>query len=139
MLVVAIIGTLAKIALPAITRALYRAQIVRAISDIKTLETEIDIFEIENGQVPNDLDAINRSGLLDPWGRPYVYLSFPAAGKSWKGKARKDHSLVPLNTSYDLYSVGKDGESSAPLTAKASDDDIVRANDGGYIGLGSGF
>jgi len=46
---------------------------------------------------------------------------------------------VPLNSTYDLYSKGKDGASASPLTAKASADDVIRANDGGYIGLASGY
>ena len=48
---------------------------------------------------------------------------------------RKDKKLVPLNSDYDLYSMGPDGESKPPLTAKASKDDIVRANDGEFVGL----
>jgi len=35
--------------------------------------------------------------------------------------------------------VGKDGKSTAPLTAKISQDDIVRANNGGYVGLVSNY
>ena len=35
--------------------------------------------------------------------------------------------------------MGKDGSSVAALTAKASRDDIIRANDGGFIGLASRF
>jgi general secretion pathway protein G len=139
MVVVAIIGILAALAIPAFTRSVYRAQVVRAINDIRVLGDQIDVYEIENGGAPDDLSVINRDGLIDPWGNPYVYYSFQAAGAGWKGKARKDHSLHPLNTSYDLYSVGKDGKSASPLTAKASEDDIIRANDGGYIGLGSEF
>ena len=52
---------------------------------------------------------------------------------------RKDRFLVPLNTDYDLYSMGKDGESTAPLTARQSRDDIIRADNGGFIGLASEF
>lgn len=55
------------------------------------------------------------------------------------GKVRKDHNLVPLNTDYDLYSMGEDGASVSPLTAKASRDDIVRANNGRYVGLASDY
>jgi len=47
--------------------------------------------------------------------------------------------MVPINSDFDLYSMGKDGRSVAPLTAKDSRDDIVRANDGGYVGLASEF
>jgi general secretion pathway protein G len=55
------------------------------------------------------------------------------------GQARKDRFLVPLNDDYDLYSMGKDGTSSPPLTAKVSQDDIIRANNGSYVGLASLF
>ena len=47
--------------------------------------------------------------------------------------------MVPLNTDYDLYSVGADGESSGPLSASKSKDDVIRALKGGYIGLASNF
>lgn len=50
------------------------------------------------------------------------------------GKKRKDKSLYPLNTDYDLYSMGPDGKSQTPLTAKASRNDIVRAKNGAFIG-----
>jgi general secretion pathway protein G len=55
------------------------------------------------------------------------------------GKARKDKFLVPINSDYDLYSDGQDGQSASPLTAKASQDDIVRAANGRYVGLASQF
>ena len=52
---------------------------------------------------------------------------------------RKDRSLVPLNSTYDLYSMGKDGQSQPPLTAKASRDDIIRANDGSFYGIAEDY
>lgn len=52
---------------------------------------------------------------------------------------RKDRFLVPINSDFDLYSMGKDRETVAPLTAKKSHDDIVRANDGAFVGLASDF
>ena len=51
------------------------------------------------------------------------------------GQWRKDKNIVPINTDFDLYSIGKDGNSVAPLTAKPSRDDIIRANDGAFVGL----
>ena len=38
------------------------------------------------------------------------------------------------NHDYDVFSVGPDGDSKAPLPPKVSHDDIIRANGGGYIG-----
>jgi general secretion pathway protein G len=52
---------------------------------------------------------------------------------------RKDRFLVPINSDFDLYSMGKDGESVPPLTAQKSRDDIIRANDGAYIGPAYAF
>jgi general secretion pathway protein G len=49
--------------------------------------------------------------------------------------AVKDRNLVPINYDYDLYSVGKDGQTQPPLTVQASWDDVIRANGGGYVGL----
>ena len=73
--------------------------------------------------------------MRDPWGHAYQYLNHATA--KGKGAFRKDKRIVPINTDYDLYSMGKDGQSVAPLTAKASRDDIVRANDGRFVGLAS--
>ncbi len=56
-----------------------------------------------------------------------------------KGKPRKDRFLHPINSDYDLYSMGKDGESVEPLTAKKSHDDVIRANDGSFVGLATEF
>lgn len=52
---------------------------------------------------------------------------------------RKDRFLHPINSDYDLYSRGKDGESVEPLTAQKSHDDVIRANDGAFIGLAKFF
>ena len=86
--------------------------------------------------VPGGADA-GLVGMRDPWGNPYGYLNLgdPAA----RGHARKDHSLVPINTDFDLCSMGLDSRSAPPLTARHSSDDIVRANDGAFYGLGRDF
>ncbi len=55
------------------------------------------------------------------------------------GKPRKDHFLHPINSDFDIYSMGRDGDTVAPLTAKKSHDDIIRANDGGFYGLAANF
>ncbi|MCP5251868.1 MAG: hypothetical protein H6939_09135 [Burkholderiales bacterium] len=46
---------------------------------------------------------------------------------------------MPINSDYDLYSMGKDGASVSPLTAKASRDDIIRANNGRFIGRAADY
>jgi general secretion pathway protein G len=77
--------------------------------------------------------------MLDPWGRPFQYLNIANSGNKAKGHQRKDKFLVPVNSDFDLYSLGEDGVSSPPFTAKGSRDDIVRANNGAYIGLAENY
>ena len=68
-----------------------------------------------------------------------AYAAQGGGGNASKGKPRKDRFLHPINSDYDLYSMGKDGESVEPLTAKKSHDDVIRANDGGFVGLAVEF
>lgn len=135
--VVTIIGILAGIAIPKMRTVIDQAKTARAIGDIKALQTDIMAIEAGGQPLPADLNAIGRGAMLDPWGNPYVYYVFPP-GPGAGGK-RKDRFLVPVNSTFDLYSMGPDGNSSAPFTASASRDDIVRANDGGYVGLARNF
>ena len=137
LIVVAMVGTLAGMAIPVYFNALEKARIVRATSEIRDLERVIKAFEITNGEFPMTLAEIGQQHMVDPWGNPYQYLKIVDAPNSIKGKVRKDRFLVPINSDFDLYSMGKDGNSVPPLTAKASRDDIVRANDGDFVGLAS--
>jgi general secretion pathway protein G len=133
-----LIGLLSGIAVPRYRDLAERARVAKAIGDIRALQTDL----LSQDSLPPSLAAINRHTLLDPWGRPYVYFKFPPSQAKVKvppAAARKDRFLVPVNTEFDLYSLGKDGASAPAFTAKASQDDVVRANDGGYIGLAKKF
>ena len=55
------------------------------------------------------------------------------------GGARKDRFLVPLNSDFDVYSMGRDRASTMPLSAALSHDDVIRASDGGFYGLAKNF
>lgn len=101
------------------------------------LDREIMYWEMDHGSLPESLEDIGRGGFLDPWGNPYKYLNY--ATVKGLGNQRKDHMQVPINDTYDLYSMGKDGESQSSLQAQASRDDIIRANNGKYIGLASEY
>ena len=114
-----------------------RAKKIRCIAEMRLIEKELLAYCIDHNETfPDDLNAIGLGNLIDPWGNPYEYL--PCEGAK-KGKLRKDHFMVPVNTDFDLYSKGPDGKSVAPFTAKASRDDIVRANNGQYMGPVSGY
>ena len=137
LLVTVLIGLLSALALPALEAARRKARIARATGDLKALEHDIVVFQLQNHRYPVDLVEIGRVSAEDPWGNPYVYN--PIASGGGKGDYRKDRFLVPLNTDFDLYSTGADGQSQPPLSSPVSADDVIRANDGGFIGLASDY
>lgn len=139
--VVAIIAILAAIAIPFYDEYINTAKIKgRAIPELLMLEQEIDIYKIEEGHLPDTLGDIRQGDLKDPWGTPYQYLRIEGNDNlKGKGDLRKDGALNPLNKDYDLYSMGKDRKTQMSLNAKDSKDDIVRAIDGGYVGLAEKF
>jgi len=133
-----IMATLASLGASLYPNTLNNARIAKAIADIRVLEKEILVFQRLKGTLPNNLSQIGRGTLLDPYGNPYQYLNSADVGKG-KGDFRKDKNLVPINSDFDLYSMGQDGQSVPPLTGKQSWDDIVRAADGGFVGLAPEF
>ena len=133
-IVAALVALVSMMAIPAYQQYAQRSQVARAVSDIGRIDLVLNRFRLNNDDaLPDSLAAVDLDGLLDPWGNPYVYLNIATARN--KGKLRKDRNLVPINTDFDLYSMGPDGRSVAPLTAKHSRDDIVRANNGQFIGI----
>ncbi len=141
LLVVATIGTLSAIAVPVYTNYMNNQNNSTAMADIREIEAGIVSFQAEKGVPPDTLAAAGIPAKLDPWGNPYQYLRLQFAGvdpKTIPGH-RKDKNLNPLNSDFDLYSMGKDGQSSPALTAGPSYDDIVRANNGAFVGLGSDY
>ncbi len=139
MLAVTIASLLMAVAVPAYDQFIDRARVARAIGDIGSISIAIERFDIKNnGRLPNSLNELLMDVPIDPWGAPYQYLNIVAAGPG-KGTFRKDGKLNPLNSDFDLFSVGADGESKGPLSAAKSRDDIVRANNGAFIGLGEDY
>jgi general secretion pathway protein G len=131
------LGILSVLAFSGYQSQMNSVKVARAEQDIVSIAAAISRYNTLYFQVPPDLATIGMDKLIDPWGNPYVYQSF--VGLKGKGKMRKDKNLNPINTLYDLYSLGKDGQSKLPLTAKVSQDDVILATDGNYIGLASDF
>lgn len=131
---VAIVAIIAAIAVPSYQFAMNKSRFNVAKRDILEIQVQMERYFTQKNRFPATLDEITTKP--DPWGNPYQYLDMDGASV---GKKRKDKSLHPLNTDYDLYSMGPDGKTATPLTAKASRDDIVRANNGAFIGWGQDF
>ena len=135
MAVLAAIAILGAIAIPAFSGYIERARVARAVSDIGTISLQLYRWQLNTRTFPATLAEAALGG-NDPWGRPYAYLRVADANP---GQLRKDHNLVPINTDFDLYSSGPDGDSVGPLTAPQSQDDVVRANNGAYIGVAANY
>lgn len=134
-IVIAIIGTLSAISIPIYLKYKYNAEVVVAITDIRLIEKEISFYIADNDQLPDSLNNLPVGTKNDPWGNPYQYLKIAGGSVKGKGLVRKNMMDVPVNQDYDLYSVGKDGNSQATFKANASRDDVVRAYEGRYVGL----
>lgn len=146
MIILAILSITSAIAIAGYSGYVETSKVAAASSQIRALALLIQDYASENGNYPNNLNDIGNQNLIDPWGNPYIYnnLIINAPGTPEHRTfnisiARKDGNLVPINTHYDLFSLGKDGESQSPLRAAKSKDDVIYANDGGYIGLASEF
>jgi general secretion pathway protein G len=139
MIALAILILLMSIAVPAYDRLAQTAKVAQSIGDIGVISIEIGKFQLRNKDaLPETLDGLGVEIPLDPWDLPYVYLNI-ATGGPGNGEFRKDNNLKTLNSDFDLYSLGKDGDSAGLLSARASRDDIVRANNGAFIGLGEDY
>ena len=168
-IVMAIIGVVAALASTSYQAYIERVRVLRAVIEIKNFATQLEGYLADSGSLPPTLADAGLGAPRDPWGNPYQYLplagtKLPGGGGGGAGggapgggggkggggsgggggggapvQARKDRFLVPINTDFDLYSMGKDGESVPALTAAKSRDDVVRAANGAFIGLASKF
>jgi general secretion pathway protein G len=119
LLVIAILGVLAALIVPKFAGRTEQARVAAAQSDIATMGTQLDAYEVDNGSYPrgqaglNDLitqprDAQNWRGpyikdlKADPWGNAYIY-AYPGKNNA---------------SGYDLSSMGPDGKAN-------TDDDIA--------------
>ena len=137
---VTLVGVISAIALPSYRAVLDRQKVTRAVLDLTAISLSIQRYHTIHFALPETLADLGHAPIpKDPWGLEYQYLNFDSKSKGLKGDIRKDHNLHPLNSSMDLYSMGPDGKSAAPLTAKASRDDIIWARDGGFVGVATDF
>lgn len=108
MLVVTVIVILAVGASLIFNSFVKTARVKKAVSEILSLQIKIKAYEVYDGVFPDSLDDIKGGDMLDPWGNPYQYMNFDITpANQW----RKDRNLHPLNTDFDLGSMGEDGQS----------------------------
>jgi general secretion pathway protein G len=135
-LVLAIAAVVLGFGIPVYQRYMERTRVLEATTELGELSKTVKAWERTNGSLPSTLAAAGLSK-NDPWGNPYMYFNLHAV--SGNGQARKDKKLAPLNSDFDLYSVGRDGLTQENLGHANSRDDVVRARDGGFIGSAEEF
>jgi general secretion pathway protein G len=115
-----------------------RARISRAIADLGEIHLAIqEYLTNKNAGYPATLAELGLDNIVDPWGNPYRYLV--VEGLADNAAVRKDEHSMPINRRYDIYSMGKDGDTGSLLSSAAGRDDVVMAGDGAYFGLGEDF
>jgi len=135
LVVLAILAVIVSFAVPAFYQLLERAKTSGCISELRTLEKDIIAFAAENRVYPNSLADLGLGPVSDPWGNAYQYRNHANGDPP-----RLDMlGILPLNTDFDIYSLGKDGLSMPKISEAVSLDDVVRAGDGGWVGLGENF
>ena len=136
-IVLAIAGVLIAITVPRLQNYIERSRVAQAVVEIGEMSTKIRQYEVSKAALPDTLADVGYGGRLDPWSQPYEYVNLRTSPASVK--ARKDKNLKPLNSDYDLYSIGPDGLTAASLTNSKSRDDVIRARDGAFIGTAAEF
>ncbi|MFM2052302.1 MAG: hypothetical protein RL456_339 [Pseudomonadota bacterium] len=136
MLGIGVLSVLMMIAMPFWADHRERVRQRQAATDIGAMSVRILQYHEEERRFPATLATVGMDDRRDPWGQPYQYYNIR---DGQIGDARKDRSLVPINSDFDLYSLGKDGASARQLGAGVSQDDVIRAANGTYVGIASGY
>lgn len=92
LVVLAILGLLAAVATPYVTRYLDEAKVRTAKMEVANISSSLDLFRYDVGRYPTTQEGLNAllkappgvenwngpyikktNGLVDPWGNPYIY------------------------------------------------------------------
>lgn len=122
------IGVLASIALGTFSDVKQIALASTASTEIREIERLINAYAMDNqGALPANLGVIGKAGATDPWGNGYIY-------RPHDGINMRKAGGIDLNTDFDLFSAGADGNYVQSILQPTSKDDVIRINDGGWVG-----
>lgn len=140
LVVVAMVGTLAAIGVPAYNNYIDKVKTHQCIEDIRFIEAALKAYRNEHGTFPETLDPIPQAQILDPWDNSYVYFKIEGKTNAEKqANCRHLGTMIPMNNDFDLCSMGKGGKYNRNITTQKAQDDIIRLNDGAYVGLVSEY
>jgi len=128
---IGVVAVVASVSVSGVSAYENRSRAARAIGDIGTISVQLYRWQSNSRKFPETLAEAGLSAYVDPWGHPYRYVNVETAKSS---DVRRDRHSRPLNSDFDLYSMGPDGDTGARLDEDETRDDIVRANNGQFIG-----
>jgi general secretion pathway protein G len=129
---IGVVALVASVAVPSVDAYLNRGKAAHAIGDIGTISIQLYRWQSNTRKFPETLAEAGLTKFVDPWGNPYQYVNVATAKP---GAVRRDRNGTPLNSDFDLYSMGPDGRTETRLNEGKARDDIVRANNGQFVGV----
>ncbi|HVS24358.1 MAG TPA: prepilin-type cleavage/methylation domain-containing protein [Gammaproteobacteria bacterium] len=134
--VVVVAGLIAVVGIPSMNTYVNHGRAVIAIGDIGNISGLLYRWQLNTRAFPETLAEAGLDGRLDPWGHPYRYLKIDNAQPTDR---RLDPNLRAINTDFDIYSLGPDGETQTEIMAPQARDDVIRGNNGRFIGVAENY
>lgn len=104
LLVVVIIGILAAVAVPRLGGRVGQSQVSAAKASIWAIGTAIDLYETDNGRLPESLNNLMTKGSEPNWNGPYLRKA-----ESLKDPWGNDFQYTKQGNIYTVASAGPDG------------------------------
>lgn len=104
LLVVVIIGILAAVAVPRLGGRVGQSQVSAAKASIGAIGTAIDLYETDNGRLPESLNNLMTKGSEPNWNGPYLRKA-----ESLKDPWGNDFQYTKQGNIYTVASAGPDG------------------------------
>jgi general secretion pathway protein G len=118
MIVVIIIAALAGMVVPRLIGRSEEAKERIASADIRTLQTQLKLFRLDNDRFPNNSEGLNallrKPAGAQGWSTPYIEEE---AIDPWNHPYKYRYPATRSTSEFDVYSVGLDGND-------GSEDDI---------------
>ncbi len=112
LVVIIILAILAAVVIPNIINRTGDARKAKALADISTIDTQLDVYKLDTGAYPTTdetLEVLVSNKANSPrWGGPYLKSGLPVDpwGQAYQYKNPGEHGNVP----YDVFSPGEDGQ-----------------------------
>ena len=104
LLVVVIIGILAAVAVPRLGGRVGQSQIAAARAGVGAVSTAIDLYETDNGKLPESLQNLITKGSEPNWNGPYIRKA-----EGLKDPWGHEYQYSKQGSEYTVASAGPDG------------------------------